>query len=63
MRITNFAIACCVGMAAMSGIGNAQTVVSPGHTTAEDVVTKPLTDMNIKKDEIPPILLAAQDRP
>ena len=41
----------------------AQTAVSPKGVTAGDVVTKPLEDLNIKKDEIPPILLAAQDQP
>ncbi|WP_225007486.1 MULTISPECIES: hypothetical protein [Novosphingobium] len=39
----------------------AQTVVAPKDVTAEDVVTKPLADVNLKKDEIPPILLAARE--
>lgn len=39
----------------------AQTVVAPKDVTATDVVTKPLADVNIKKDEIPPILLAARE--
>lgn len=39
----------------------AQTVVAPKDVTAEDVVTKPLADVNLKKDEIPPILIAARE--
>lgn len=41
----------------------AQTAVAPENVTPGDVVTKPLTDLNIKKDEIPPILLAAREKP
>jgi len=41
----------------------AQTAVSPGNVTAEDVVTKPLSDMNLKKEEVPPILIAARNNP
>lgn len=41
----------------------AQTAVAPENVTAGDVVTKPLSDLNIKKDEIPPILLTAREKP
>ncbi|MCW1384167.1 hypothetical protein OLX02_15190 [Novosphingobium sp. KCTC 2891] len=41
----------------------AQTAVAPKDVTATDVVTKPLADINLKKDEIPPLLIAARDHP
>lgn len=39
----------------------AQTVVAPKDVTAGDVLTKPLSDVNLKKDAIPPILVAARE--
>ena len=41
----------------------AQTAVSEEKVTAGDVVTKPLSDFNIKKDEIPNILVSARQDP
>lgn len=41
----------------------AQTAVSEEKVTAGDVVTKPLSDFNIKKDEVPDILVAARNKP
>jgi len=41
----------------------AQTAVDQPNVTAEDVATKPLSDMNLKKDEIPPLLLQARTAP
>ena len=41
----------------------AQTAVDPGNVTANDVVTRPLSDINVKKKAIPELLLAAQERP
>lgn len=41
----------------------AQTAVSQEKVTAGDVVTKPLSDLNIKKDEVPEILVTARDKP
>lgn len=41
----------------------AQTAVSQEKVTAGDVVTKPLSDLNIKKDEVPEILVTARSRP
>lgn len=38
-----------------------QTVVAPPNVTAGDVATTPLDTLNLKKDEIPPILLAARE--
>jgi hypothetical protein len=63
MRNKYIAIACLAGMTFAPAVVGAQTAVDPGQPTATDVVTKPLSDMNIKKDEIPPILLTARDRP
>ncbi|MGV3512337.1 MAG: hypothetical protein ACO1OX_10075 [Novosphingobium sp.] len=42
---------------------SAQTAVSEEKVTAGDVVTKPLSDLNIKKDEVPEILVSARDKP
>ncbi len=39
----------------------AQTVVAPQNVTAGDVVTSPLQTFNIKKDDIPPVLIAARE--
>ncbi len=47
--------------AAAPALLSAQTVIAPKDVTAGDVVTKPLADVNIKKDEIPPILIAARE--
>lgn len=41
----------------------AQTAVSEEKVTAGDVVTKPLSDFNIKKDEVPEVLVAARQKP
>jgi hypothetical protein len=46
-----------------AGTAFAQTAVDPKDASAEQVVTKPLTDLNIKKDDIPPVLLAARQNP
>lgn len=37
--------------------------VTQKEPTAEDVATTPLSDLNIKKDKIPPVLLSAHDHP
>lgn len=41
----------------------AQTVVDQPNVKAVDVVTKPLSDLNLKKGEVPPILLDAREKP
>lgn len=63
MRIQYLAIACLAGVAFAAPFASAQTAADPRAPTASDVVTKPLTDMNIKKDDIPSILIAARDTP
>ncbi|MDF8333887.1 hypothetical protein [Novosphingobium cyanobacteriorum] len=41
----------------------AQTAMDPKDATPGQVVTKPLSDLNLKKDEIPPILQSARSDP
>jgi len=41
----------------------AQTIVAPPNVTAGEVITTPLSELNLKKNEIPPILIAARERP
>lgn len=41
----------------------AQTAVAPENVTAEDVVTEPLSDLNINNAAVAPVLVAAQERP
>lgn len=52
-----------VALLASAATATAQTAVDPKDATAGQVVTKPLADLNIKKDEIPPVLLAARQNP
>lgn len=64
MQITKalrFALLPCV--CAIAGPAFAQTAVSQERVTAGDVATTPLTDLNIKKDEIPALLVSARDKP
>lgn len=42
---------------------NSDTRVTGQDITAEDVVSTPATDLNLKKNEIPALLLAAEERP
>jgi hypothetical protein len=41
----------------------AQTAADPTNVKAIDVVTTPLAELNLRKGEIPPVLLAARERP
>ena len=41
----------------------AQTVVDPANERADDVVLSPLSDVNLRKKAIPPVLLAALENP
>jgi hypothetical protein len=63
MKTCQFAAALLLGAAALAAApcAAAQTVVAPQNVTAGDVVTSPLETLNIKKDEIPPILNAARE--
>lgn len=42
---------------------DAETPVTESDVSAGDVATTPLSDLNLKKGEIPVLLIAAQDRP
>ena len=42
---------------------SAQTVVDPANERADDVVLSPLSDVNLRKKAIPPVLLAAAENP
>lgn len=59
MHHCRLAIALLIGAAATPL--TAQTVVAPPNVTAGDVATAPLDTLNLKKDEIPPILIAARE--
>ena len=63
-RLVSFAALCAtIAAGLMPAGGAAQTAVAPKDVTAGDVVTKPLSDINLKKEEIPPILQVARDKP
>lgn len=59
MKHCQLSFALLFGVAATGA--SAQTVVAPSNVTAGDVVATPLENLNIKKDEIPPILIAARE--
>ncbi len=59
MKHCQFAIALLLGAAAAPVA--AQTVVAPPNVKAGDVATTPLDTFNIKKDDIPPILISARE--
>ena len=48
---------------AISAPALAQTAVSQEQVSASDVVTSPLSDLNIKKDEVPAVLVTAREKP
>lgn len=57
-RLTLALLLCAAGIPVA-----AQTVVDQPNVKAVDVVTKPLSDLNLKKGEVPPILLDAREKP
>jgi hypothetical protein len=59
MKHCHLAFALLIGAGATSAA--AQTVVAPSNVTAGDVAATPLESLNLKKDEIPPILIAARE--
>lgn len=64
MQITKafrFALLPCA--CAIAGPAMGQTAVSQERVTAGDVATTPLSDFNIKKDEVPAMLVSARDKP
>ena len=56
---TAAAVLCLVG----SSSSVAQTAVDPKNVRAEDVVTSPLADVNLKKHDVPVVLEAALEKP
>ncbi|MBX9884254.1 MAG: hypothetical protein K2X68_04705 [Novosphingobium sp.] len=59
MKHCQLAIALLLGAAAAPAA--AQTAVAPPNVKAGDVAMAPLDTLNIRKDEIPPILIAARE--
>lgn len=60
-KTLRFALLSCACFIATPAI--AQTAVSQGSVSAGDVATTPLSDLNIKKDEIPAVLITAREKP
>lgn len=60
-KALRFALLPCTCAIAVPAFG--QTAVSQDNVTAGDVVTTPLSDLNIKKDEVPELLVRARDKP
>lgn len=64
MRSSTFLIsaagALCLSVAMPSF---AQTAADPSNVKAEDVLTSPLSDVNLKRRDVPPVLTAALERP
>lgn len=52
-----------VALTLSAGTAMAQTAVAPKDANVGDVATAPLETLNLKKDEIPPILLQARQAP
>ncbi len=63
LHMTDYRLAFTLLLCAAAPAAMAQTVVAPQNVTAVDVVTAPLSELNLKKNEIPPVLLAARERP
>lgn len=61
--MTRIRLAFALAISAASPCAFAQTAVAPENVTAGDVMTKPLSDLNMKKDDAPPILIAAREKP
>jgi hypothetical protein len=59
MKLCQLAIAILLGAAAAPAA--AQTAVAPPNVTAGDVVATPLANLNLRKEDIPSILIAARD--
>lgn len=58
-----FLLVCACLASAIPAGAAAQTAADPKNVTAEDVVTKPFTDLNLKRDPIPTILQRAAAAP
>lgn len=58
LRLALLPYTCAIATPALS-----QTAVSQDQVSAGDVVTSPLSDLNIKKDEVPAVLVTAREKP
>ena len=61
MRHVIYAIAC--GCALFAAPAIAQTAVAPANVRAEDVAMSPLSDLNVRKKDVPVVLEAAMAKP
>jgi hypothetical protein len=63
-QFANPAVLSALAALALSSAAVAQTKpVTDENVTAKDVATTPASDLNLVKDDIPPVLLKAQDNP
>lgn len=60
-KTLRFAMLC--GACIFSAPASAQTAVSQDRVSASDVATTPLSDFNLKKDEVPAVLITAREKP
>lgn len=58
LRITLLVCTC-----SLAGQAMAQTAVAQDQVSAGDVATTPLSDLNLKKDEVPAVLITAREQP
>jgi len=58
LRLALLPCSCVIASSAL-----AQTAVSQDQISAGDVATTPLSDFNIKKDEVPAVLVTAREKP
>lgn len=63
MRTQRYFTLIAVAAMALPLTAHGQTAVDPENVRPEDVVTSPLSDMNLKKRDIPMVLQAAVERP
>lgn len=60
-KALRFSLLACTFVIAAPAV--AQTAVSQEQVSAGDIVTSPLSDFNIKKDEVPAVLVTAREKP
>jgi hypothetical protein len=60
-KTLRFALLC--GACVLAAPASAQTAVSQDRVSASDVATTPLSDFNLKKDEVPAVLITAREKP
>lgn len=60
-KTLRFALLC--GAYIFAAPASAQTAVAQDRVSATDVATTPLSDFNLKKDEVPAVLITAREKP